>query len=313
MIHSTILVAGITNMETTVRVEGFPLEYTKSRFAFDGVTDRVGGVGYNVARMLAAMGARVELFTLLGHDLVGNVLREKLASIAGLGQRCIQQSEAQSLRSTILVDPTGRGAMFTDLKNSQDLALPVEVIHQSLTGVEWVHASNINWALSVAQAAKARGITVSTDVQNLRRLDDPYNSRFLAAADWVFLSGEQVEGSQQAFLEQLMAQYPVTGVVMTLAENGALLCTRNRDGKNEIRHQHAILQGPVVNVTGAGDTLAAGFMAGMQQGLSPWESLLMGQVAAGFRITQPSSSDGVPDAVWLKEECKKLLHEEPFG
>jgi sugar/nucleoside kinase (ribokinase family) len=304
-----ILVAGITNMETTVRLEGFPLEYTKSRFAFDGVTDRVGGVGYNVARMLAAMGARVELFTLLGRDLVGNVLREKLATIIGLGQRCIQQTEAQTLRSTILVDPTGRGAMFTDLKNSQDLVLPEDVLNESLAGVEWVHASNINWALSVAQDAKGKGITVSTDVQNLRQLDDAYNSRFLAVADWVFLSGEQVEGSQKDFLEQLMARYAVSGVVMTVAENGAFLGTRKADGNLQVQHQKAILQGPVVNVTGAGDTLAAGFMAGMQQGLSPWESLLMGQVAAGFRITQPSSSDGTPDAVWLKEECKKRLHQ----
>ena len=51
-----ILVAGLINIETTVRVDGFPIEYTPVRYPFFGVNATVSGVGYNVAKALTVLG-----------------------------------------------------------------------------------------------------------------------------------------------------------------------------------------------------------------------------------------------------------------
>jgi ribokinase len=42
-----ILVCGHSNLETTVAVEQFPIEYTPMRYPFFGIQTAVAGVGYN--------------------------------------------------------------------------------------------------------------------------------------------------------------------------------------------------------------------------------------------------------------------------
>lgn len=50
------LISGLINIETTLRVDGFPLEYAPVRYPFFGVDTTVSGVGYNIARALATPG-----------------------------------------------------------------------------------------------------------------------------------------------------------------------------------------------------------------------------------------------------------------
>ena len=49
-------ICGLINMETTVRVEGFPLRYFPVTYPFNGIGSTVSGVGYNIAAALRALG-----------------------------------------------------------------------------------------------------------------------------------------------------------------------------------------------------------------------------------------------------------------
>lgn len=296
-----ILVAGITNLETTVAVEGFPLEYAKSRFAFHGITDRVGGVGYNVARALAALEAPVEFATMLGTDIVGGLVYNHLKEVPNLGCNGVLRNQPATPRSTVLLDGSGRGAIVTDLKNAQEVTYPEAALASLLNRTKILHATNINWAHAVAQQAKAKGVLVSTDVQALRTLNDPYNSRFLALADVVFFSGENLEGEPHQVVEHLLQQHNAQLVICTRAEKGALL--GERFPTLRIRHQPAPpLRGTLQNATGAGDALVAGTLAALINGASPWQALLQGQIVAGYRVTQPSNTHGIPSLEWLENE-----------
>jgi len=44
-----ILVSGLINIETTLRVDGFPIAYNPVNYPFFGVNSSVSGVGYNIA------------------------------------------------------------------------------------------------------------------------------------------------------------------------------------------------------------------------------------------------------------------------
>ena len=61
-----ILVSGLLNIETTAAVRGFPIEYYPIDYPFFGVNSGVGGVGYNIAKALVALGDTVELHSFLG-------------------------------------------------------------------------------------------------------------------------------------------------------------------------------------------------------------------------------------------------------
>ncbi len=67
-----IAVAGVCNVETTPRVDGFPVDYTPVRYPFFGVQSGPSGVGYNVAAALATLGDEVRLAS-SAHDSEGGV------------------------------------------------------------------------------------------------------------------------------------------------------------------------------------------------------------------------------------------------
>jgi sugar/nucleoside kinase (ribokinase family) len=66
-----IVVAGVTNLQFGVPVDGFPVAYAPVRYPQGQTGVRVGGVGYNVAAALAALGSEVRLATFAGGDLRG--------------------------------------------------------------------------------------------------------------------------------------------------------------------------------------------------------------------------------------------------
>ena len=51
-----ILVSGLINIETTVGVDGFPIDYSPVRYPFFGVRSTVSGVGLNVSKALTTSG-----------------------------------------------------------------------------------------------------------------------------------------------------------------------------------------------------------------------------------------------------------------
>ena len=51
-----ILVSGLINTETTVKIKQFPIEYFPIDYSFFGVNTRVSGVAYNLAKALKTLG-----------------------------------------------------------------------------------------------------------------------------------------------------------------------------------------------------------------------------------------------------------------
>ncbi len=301
-----VMVAGITNFETNVSVETFPLQYTKSRFAFHGIRDRIGGVGYNLARALVELGTPVEFASVIGQDVLGNAILAELSTIPGLGVRGVLRTQKATPRSVVLVEPEGRAGIITDLKDSQELVYPMKDFLGLLKNTSVFHSTNINWSYLLAQKARENRVTVSTDVQAISTLQDDYNRRFLSVARWVFLSGENLTDEPSAVIQQIFQLFPAELVFCTLGEKGALLGERKGIEEPLIRHQPAPpLPGTPQNVTGAGDALAAGTLAALHRGENPWDALLQGQIVSGYRITQPNNSHGIPTKQWVQEQFKQ--------
>jgi len=70
-----ILVSSLINLETTLRVDGFPIEYMPVRYPFYRVNSSVAGVGFNVARALTGLGNGVRFLSLIGRDPAGSLVK----------------------------------------------------------------------------------------------------------------------------------------------------------------------------------------------------------------------------------------------
>ena len=68
---SKILVSGLVNTETTVKIKEFPIPYFPIDYPFFGVNTDVAGVAYNLSKALKSLGDQVRLLSMTGSDFGG--------------------------------------------------------------------------------------------------------------------------------------------------------------------------------------------------------------------------------------------------
>jgi sugar/nucleoside kinase (ribokinase family) len=73
-----LFVAGLCNLETTVKVQSFPLEYQSVRYPFFGIGSAPSGVGWNLCAALSALGASVQFCSFIGADTLGLAVQNQL-------------------------------------------------------------------------------------------------------------------------------------------------------------------------------------------------------------------------------------------
>ncbi len=292
---STILVSGLINLETTLRVEGFPIPYAPVHYPFFGVRSSVSGVGYNVAKALGRLGHTARLLALIGRDTAGGLVRAQLAR-DGLDASGAVADLDETAQSVILYDGSGRRQIHVDLKDIQERMYPPERFAQAVQGADLAVLCNINHSRPFLAAARAHGLPVATDVHAIADLDDAYNRDFMAAADILFMSDERLPCAPEEWLRRLWDRYAAEIVVVGLGARGALLGVRS---SGRVEHIPAAQTRPVVNTIGAGDALFSSFLHGyLTTGDAPL-ALRQAVVYASYKIGETGAADGLLDAEGL--------------
>jgi ribokinase len=293
---STIFVSGLINIETTVQVDAFPIAYSPVRYPFFGVSSTVSGVGYNIARALTTLGDQVRFAALIGRDLLGDLVLRTLAA-EGLPDAFVLQSLDQTPQSAILYDRAGRRQINVDLKDIQERSYPPEQFGQAIDGCGLAVLCNINFARPLLAQARQLGIPIATDVHAIADLDDAYNRDFMAAADILFMSHEQLPCAPEQWAERVIERYGTPIVVIGLGAEGALLAVR-RDGF--MGRFPAIYTRPVVNTIGAGDALFSAFIHCYHASGAPYEALRRAITFASYKLGQAGAAQGFLDAAALE-------------
>ena len=291
-----ILVAGLVNLETTLRVDGFPLPYTPVHYAFNRVHSSVSGVGYNVALALHTLGHEVRFLTLLGNDAAGELARHQLTA-RGLHGPGVLQTLKETAQSVILYDGDGRREIQVDLKDIQERSYPPDEAQRHLHGCDLAVLCNINFTRALLAPAKAAGIPIATDVHTLRDLDDDYNRDYLRHADILFMSDEGLPEPPEIWAPRVLARYPTQVLVIGAGRAGAWLHTPAHTQPENIP---AVTVRPVVNTIGAGDALFSAFLHGYLETRDPRAALRQAVVFAGHKIGATSAAAGFLDAAALR-------------
>jgi len=292
---ANLLVAGLINVETTVRVDGFPIAYQPQNFPFFGLRTTVSGVGYNVTKALTTLGHAVRLLSLIGDDLNGHLVRTAMAS-DGLNTAHVLTQMPQTAQSAILYDPAGRRENFTDLKDIQERAYPLERFTREARGCDLLTICNINFARGLLHEGKRLGKRIATDVHAIADLEDDFNRDFMAAADILFMSHERLPAPPEEWARAVMARYAPSILVIGLGGEGALLAVKADEFLGRVPAVHTR---PVVNTIGAGDALFSGFLHAYLQTGDPYHALRVARVFASWKIGISGGADGFLTAVAL--------------
>lgn len=283
---SHILISGLVNTETTVRIREFPIPYYPIDYPFFGIGTAVSGVAYNLAKALRTLGNQVTLCSMTGDDLPGQTVRRELEAM-GVDTAHIKTVLQETPASVVLYDGEGKRQIYCDLKDIQETSYGFT--QDICRDVDLVAACNINFNRPLLHAAKAAGKVVATDVHVLRDLYDGYNREFMEAADILFLSDEGIGDDYRGFIMELGDLYHNQIIVLGRGGKGAALYLPQAGQFHELP---AVQVGPVVNTVGAGDALFSSFIHGYARGLPPLEALHRAQLFASAKIGTSGASRG---------------------
>lgn len=294
-----ILISGLINIETTLRIEEFPLGYSPVNYPFGGIASRISGVGLNVTRALQVLGHDVVLASMVGRDPAGRWVRDQLARW-GLSDEHVIDSLDATPQSVIVYDRSGKRQIHVDLKTIQDTAYPVDRLEKIWGSLDLAVLCNINFSRGLIPAAKSHGVSIATDVHAIADFDDTYNRDFMAAADILFLSHEQLPVEPERAMSELRQRYHNTMIVAGLGAEGAMIA--HRDDPTPTRLPAASAR-PIVSTIGAGDALFSSFLHGWLQHHHHLKALRHAIVFAAWKIGEATASEGFLTAVELAEKA----------
>lgn len=298
---SAILVSGLVNTETTVRVRQFPINYYPIDYPFFGVNTAVSGVAYNIALALNTLGDQITLCSMTGSDFSADFIRHTL-STAWISTQNLKSILRETPSSVVLYDESGKRQIYCDLKDIQEASYGFS--EKLIDDADIVAACNINFNRELLALAKAKGKLIATDVHVLRHIWDDYNRDFLNAADILFLSDEGIGDDYHWFLWELANHYPARIIVLGRGGKGAAMYLRS---ENRIIELPATPVGPVVNTVGAGDALFSSFLHYYAKGLHPVDALKRAQVFASAKIRVSGASMGFVNEQQMDALCAGFL------
>lgn len=283
-----ILVSGLVNLETSVKVDRFPIEYRPIDYPFFGVETCVSGVGFNVAKALTTLGSEVDLLSQIGDDLAGEMVVSQAKKDEIDPSHLLVCPDHKTAESVVLVDQEGKRKIYCDLKDLQDKE-PLTESDVSLEKYSLAVLTNINFNRRLLGAAKARKILVAADVHLVSSLDDSYNRDFMEKADILFFSNEGIIGREGDFMKEVYERYHNAVIVCGCGKEGALLYIGK---ENRFHFEKAVAPRGVSSTVGAGDALFSAFIHFYNKGEKPETCLHKAVLFAGVKISEVGGSNG---------------------
>src|SRR6185436_12572364 len=269
------------------------------------------GGAANVARNLAALNARAELFGVVGQDTAAEQLRTLLAQ-QGIGCRGLLRAGARptSVKTRIVAHKQQVVRIDRETRDGVQGALTRRLL-DSLRPM-------INASAAVIVGDYGKGVVTQPLLDELKRLChengvwlslDPKPVHHLNLAGLSLLTPNRKEAFELAKLpdetraanpladtnlmraaDRLLTELRPEVLLITLGELGMLLCQR---GKKPF-HIPTVAQ-EVFDVSGAGDTVIASFTLAIAAGASPIEAAIISNHAAGVVVGKVGTATVTPE------------------
>ena len=252
-----------------------------------------GGSAANTIVGLARLGDRTAYVGKVKDDAFGAKFARDLRAHGVVYETPLAAADTQDKtgRCIVLVTPDGERSMNTYLGVTEHLT-PDDVDTAQIAASEWIYLEGYRFDGAQSKAAFAKAIKAIdagggkvaltlSDPFCVERHKSTFASLIRAHVDLLFANEHE-----------LQAMYPASTLAGTIdiAAGAAktVVCTRGADGAvvahGAARWHVPALSARVVDVTGAGDLFAAGFLHGVNHGASLEECARMGCVAAAETI-----------------------------
>ena len=291
-----------------------PEALAKGKRDVDQIRMSFGGDALNESVVLSRMGKKVQLISKIGADEAGRSIRKHLEKEKVSTKHVIVEQGLNTSVNIALVDADGGRKFLTDPHSSQrklglEDVLPMLDETAPIVSFASIFISpcfSIEKTEQLFSRIKAAGKTLVSDVtrpKNGETFDDlkflfPYMDIFVPNDEEIFL----ITGEKDPYKNvQMLVDAGVKTAVVKIGKDGCLIGTR--DG---ILHVPAVAGVKCVDTTGAGDSFAAGLIAGLAEGRSIMDCARLGCAAASCSIEQVGATDGVRSLEQVMERYARL-------
>lgn len=304
--NGTVIVAGSTNFDRTLRVPALPAE--GETVLADGYAESLGGKGANQASACSLTGAPAVFATCLGADPAAAQLRRWLADFP-------MRIELQPLTGTTGAD-SGQAWIHTDTRGANFITV-LAGVNSTLSGtfVESVleaeleqathlvlqGENNVQMLASSIAAARVRG--VSTILNLAPPL--PLGAEVFRQLDTLIVNEHEAMhiardlGVSTQDHRALFGSLEVNRLIVTLGSRGAVLYSRD-EGVVRV-HAPSV---DVIDSAGAGDALVGVYAGGLALGRPPVEALRHAVAAASDSTRRPGASESYQAHTFRVEESR---------
>ena len=285
-----ILVYGSLNIDLVFSVDH--IARPGETIASNAMEKNAGGKGANQAAALAKAGMPVHMAGKTGRD--GEFLLRLLESY-GVNTDKVVQYEGATGQALIQVDKSGQNSIV--LYGGGNEAVTTEEIHRTVAGFSAgdiiVLQNEIAHVREIMESAKERGMRICLN-------PSPYNEKIetlpLDLADLFFVN--EIEGAAlaqlppdtapAALVDRLVKRFPKAEIILTAGKDGAWY------GRSETRAKGEIVDLPVVDTTGAGDTFTGYFIAAREKQFSVQDALSLACKAASIAVSRKGAMQAMP-------------------
>ena len=255
-----------------------------------------GGSAANTAYWISQLGGNAGFIGKISNDDLGKQFKLSLKD-SGLNDYTVFESEDnQTGLCAIFITPDGERTMNTYLGAGEHLSvddLHIDAIKEAkilyMEGYLWDKPSSKSAFLNAAKINKESGglnsISLS-DVFCVEMHRDSFISFIADDIDYVFCNEDELnsltlQSSTNESFKYFEENFPkVKELICTLGSDGAVIL------KNGERHSFEATETRVVDKTGAGDFFAAGYLYGLQKGLSVDKSANFANKSAAHVISE---------------------------
>ena len=253
---SKFIVAGITQLETIVKVNELPIEFTPYTGEPDTIYISAGGDAFNESLALKWLGDEVEFMTVVGENQDLSIFNPSDREVS-LSTDYVLPIIKETPKEVLLYDARRKKQHFEDLKDIRDAKYDMTIVEPLVPGCDMMVLSNVNFCRPFIPLAKDNDKLLAVKIHTFKREKEIYNEDFLKNANIIFFNDNSIDEEPYAFVKDMAAKYDPEIIILGQGGQGAIIYDKDKDF---IVHYNAVKSVHIVNTAGAGNAFFACFL-----------------------------------------------------
>lgn len=283
------LLAGITQIETIVKVDKVPVVFQPLTNKPNTIFTDVGGDAYNESLALKWLGDDVMFLTFFGKNQDISMMNPPHHEIS-VPTNYVQRTKGDTPFAVVLVDENRQEQIFEDIKDIRDSVYDRETIEKLVPQCDFAVLANANFCRPILEEAVRNHKRIAVNIRNFSERTEVYSADFLKAANVLYFSDDDLgDADPFEFVKGIGEKYGTDVIILGQGSKGLILY----DKKLRLNaHYNTVSINEVVNAVGAGNALYSCFLHYYAEDGDSVNAIKMALLFASYKIGYMGTSMG---------------------